>query len=107
MDINCFARRLKQARERTDLTQTALGEKIGIHPSVASARINRYERGTRQPNFVTLGKIAVALNISPSYFCETDDMIADFIYLLCSMDDEKRDNAMIMLIKLNGTPDKD
>ena len=102
MNTESFGKRLRDARERTEMTQKALGEKIGIASSVASARINRYERGTRQPSFNTLGRLAKALNISPAYFCEPDDVIADFIYILSSMDEEQRDYALIMLMKLNG-----
>jgi transcriptional regulator with XRE-family HTH domain len=102
MNANSFTHRLKEARERSGLSQKALGESIGIDSKVASSRINRYEKGTRQPNLDTLTRIAKVLKISPSYFCEPNDVIADFIFILSGLDDEKLDHALILLMKLNN-----
>lgn len=37
-----FIRRLKEARQRLDISQTAVGIAAAVEPSVASTRFNRY-----------------------------------------------------------------
>ena len=102
MNGKSFAARLKQARERSGISQKRLGEKIGLDPSVASTRINRYEQQTRQPQIDTVAKIAKVLGVSPSYFYEPNDTIANFIYVLSRMGEDKLEDAMAMLMKFDG-----
>ena len=102
MNGKSFATRLKQARERSGISQKRLGEKIGLDPTVASTRINRYEQQTRQPHVDTVAKIAKVLAVSPSYFYEPNDTIASFIYVLSGMDEDKLEDAMAMLMKFDG-----
>ncbi len=85
MDGNMFATRLRMARERMGFTQKKLGILIGLTPSVASPRINRYERESRQPNVITVARISKVLQVSPSYFYEPDDLIAEIILRLNRM----------------------
>ena len=81
-----FGKRLKDARERTGVSQRQLGFRVGLDPSGASTRINRYERGTRAPAFGIVCIIAAELNVSPSFFYEPDNTLADIILLLGQMD---------------------
>ena len=69
-----FTARLKDARKRQKLSQEALGIAIGLDESVASTRINRYEKGIHQPDFITLAKIAEVLQVPPAYFLADDDL---------------------------------
>ena len=69
-----FTVRLKDARKRRKLSQEALGIAIGLDESVASTRINRYEKGIHQPDFITLAKIAEVLQVPPAYFLADDDL---------------------------------
>ena len=58
-----FARRLKQARLHTGLSQKELGIRAGLDPHVASPRINQYERGKHEPKLETAERLAQALGI--------------------------------------------
>lgn len=85
MSGSTFATRLRTARERMGFTQKRLGILIGLTPSVASPRINRYERQSRQPSVNTVAKISKILQVSSSYFYEPDDLIAEIILHLSSL----------------------
>lgn len=77
MDLQTtFTKRFKEARQAKKLTQEKLGLAIGLDEFVASTRINRYEKGNHQPDFQTLERIAVALNVPPAYFFAEDDLAA-------------------------------
>lgn len=70
---NPFARRLKEARLSRGVSQAALGVSAGLDPSVASTRVNQYERGVHVPNFGTVARLANALAVPPAYmYCESD-----------------------------------
>ncbi len=74
-----IAHRLKQARLRTGLSQRALGIASGIEESVASARMNQYERGKHTPAPLILERIAEALRIPAAFFHAKDDGLAELI----------------------------
>lgn len=76
-----FARRLREAREATGLSQKQLGIQAGIDQFVASARINQYERGKHVPDLLTAQRLAVELQVPMSYLFEPND---DFAMLLRS-----------------------
>ncbi len=70
-----FARRLKEARLAAGLTQEKLGTKAGISIDVARTRVNRYERGTSQPDEATARQLATALTVPlASLYAETPAM---------------------------------
>lgn len=52
---------IKSARKRLKLTQKELAQKLGI----AEITIRKYEKGDREPNFDTIQRLALALNITP------------------------------------------
>ena len=81
-----FTTRLKDARKRRKLSQEALGIAIGLDESVASTRINRYEKGIHQPDFITLAKIAEVLQVPPAYFLADDDL-AKYLLNTVSLDE--------------------
>ena len=58
-----FAERLEALRKQQRLSQTELGEKIGIH----FTHISRYERGLTVPAADTLRRLADALGVSVDY----------------------------------------
>jgi transcriptional regulator with XRE-family HTH domain len=71
------ARRLKEARERAQLSQKELGIRAGIDEFSASARMNQYETGKHIPSFQTLQKIGKVLKIDAAFFyCESDELAA-------------------------------
>lgn len=74
-----FARRLAQARVRAGLTQTQLGLKAGLEPSVASPRINQYEHGKHEPQIATAKRLAKALNVPPAFLYTEDELLAKLL----------------------------
>jgi len=73
------ARRLREARQVAGLSQAALGMRAGIDASVASTRINQYERGKHRPGLRTVERIATCLSIPAPYFYSEDDQLAAWI----------------------------
>jgi len=74
-----FQKRLKQARLAKGLSQKRLGIAAGIDEFVASTRINRYEKGIHQADLDTAQRLAEVLDVSPSYFYEENDELAEKI----------------------------
>lgn len=56
-----FGRRLRVLRKGAELTQEALAERAGLHPTF----ISNLERGFRVPTVVTLVRLADALDVLP------------------------------------------
>ena len=61
-----FADRLRELRKQKELSQTELGERIGIHYT----HVGRYERGTSMPNSETLKRIAETLGVTGDYLLD-------------------------------------
>lgn len=57
---NVFPQRLKEIRIKRGLTQTELGEKVGVKQST----FTNWENGKREPNFETVIKLADLLEVS-------------------------------------------
>lgn len=74
-----FAQRLAFARERAGLSQTQLGLLAGMDPSVASPRINQYERGKHEPQLKTAKQLAKALGVPPAFFYTEDELLAQLL----------------------------
>jgi transcriptional regulator with XRE-family HTH domain len=71
-----FAKRLKEARIRSGLTQEQLGINAGIDEFSASARINQYERGKHLPHLAMGQRLARALHVPTSFLYEEDELLA-------------------------------
>ncbi|MCL2899129.1 MULTISPECIES: helix-turn-helix domain-containing protein [Pectobacteriaceae] len=74
-----FSKRLKDARQLRGLSQKGLGIAAGIDEFVASARINRYEKGVHEANIMTASRLAQALHVPLAYFYADDDNLAKMI----------------------------
>lgn len=74
-----FAIRLAQARERAGLSQKQLGILAGLDPSVASPRINQYERGRHEPQLKTAKQLADVLGIPPAFLYTEDNLLAELL----------------------------
>ena len=61
--MKVFPQRLKELRLKKGLTQTELGEKVGVKQNT----FTNWENGKREPNFETLLKLASILNTTTSY----------------------------------------
>ena len=57
-----FGRVLRQEREKSGLTQTALAERAGLH----STTVSMLERGRRQPSLGVSFRLSVALGHQPT-----------------------------------------
>lgn len=57
-----FGARVRQLREKRGLSQEALAERAGLHWTYVSG----VERGLRNPSLSTIGRLAAALENTPS-----------------------------------------
>jgi transcriptional regulator with XRE-family HTH domain len=71
-----FARRLAEARKRAGLSQRQLGVLADLDPTVASPRINQYERGKHEPQLKTAKRLAEVLGIPPAFLYTEDEVLA-------------------------------
>ena len=60
--LDGFPERLRTIRKSKNLTQTQLGETVGINKDL----ISHYENGIHSPSIVTLEWLCKALNVSAS-----------------------------------------
>ena|ERR1700690_2975407 len=88
-----FPSRLKEAREKRELSQSELAVKAGLQASA----ISHFEIGARHPSFANLRRLADALNISTDFLLgRTDEMTgvakADIMFRdIGSLSDRDRD----------------
>jgi transcriptional regulator with XRE-family HTH domain len=71
-----IAKRLREARQAAGLSQRELGVLAGFDPSVASPRVNQYERAKHVPNPSVLEKLGRVLNCPLAFFFAVDDGLA-------------------------------
>lgn len=71
---NIFPQRLKELRLKKGLTQTELGEKVGVKQNT----FTNWENGKREPNFETLLKLASILNTTTSYLLGESDICYEY-----------------------------
>jgi transcriptional regulator with XRE-family HTH domain len=73
------AKRLREARLAAGLSQRELGVRAGMDPSVASPRINQYERAKHLPDPQTLERLGTVLDRPLPFFYATDEDLAFLI----------------------------
>jgi transcriptional regulator with XRE-family HTH domain len=61
------------------ISQRELGVRAGLDPSVASPRINQYERAKHLPDPLTLERLGAVLGYPLPYFYAVDDDMASLI----------------------------
>jgi len=89
-----LAKRLKEARLRAGLTQAKLGVLAGIDEASASARMNQYERGKHEPDWLTVQRIAQVLDVPVAYLYAEDDATAEMLLLFHALPLEAREDAV-------------
>ena len=90
-------KRILEARTRSGLSQVDLGVQAGLDPSVASPRINQYERGRHAPTYTTLALLGSVLGVPVAYFyCENDDL-ASLILAYAGATERDRRKALLAL----------
>ncbi|CAM2907403.1 helix-turn-helix domain-containing protein [Lactobacillus crispatus] len=62
--------RIKELREKNNLTLRGLGKEINM----SSSRISQYETGKREPKLETWNKLAEYFNVPTSYLMGTDNL---------------------------------
>ncbi len=95
--MSILARRLKEARLRTGLSQEQLGIEVGLDPASASARMNRYELARREPNLALLEQIAKILDVPLPYLFTEDEAMARLILSFSSANEVTRDQVLRIL----------
>jgi transcriptional regulator with XRE-family HTH domain len=80
-----FARRFREARLRTGLSQKAVGIAAGIDEFVASSRVNQYERGIHTPDFAVARRLATVLGVTTAYLYADDDVVAAILLHVSAM----------------------
>jgi transcriptional regulator with XRE-family HTH domain len=89
-----FQRRLKEARERKQLSQKELGIQAGLDQFVASTRINRYELGVHEPDMAMIERMAQALNVPVSYLFADDERLARMILAFSQLSITDKDRLL-------------
>lgn len=64
-----------------------LGVNAGLDPSVASTRVNQYERGVHAPGYPTILRFADVLDVPAAYFYCEDERVAQVLLQLKQLDD--------------------
>jgi transcriptional regulator with XRE-family HTH domain len=89
-----FALRLTQARERVGISQAELGRRAGLDPSVASPRINQYEKGLHIPHYATAKRLAEVLGVPAAFLFTEDEQLAEFLLLWAEMSPSERKDVL-------------
>jgi transcriptional regulator with XRE-family HTH domain len=100
--VSIVAKRLKEARLRTGISQKQLGIKAGIDEFSASARINQYERGKHMPDLLTLTRLAAVMEVSVPYFYCQDAELADVILRFSALGKARRRRLRGLMDELSG-----
>lgn len=61
--------RIREGREKANLSQKALAEKIGV----SGAAINQYEHGKKKPSSMVLARLAEELGVSTDFLLGASD----------------------------------
>ncbi len=92
-----FYQRLKQARLAKGLSQKKLGIAAGIDEFVASARINRYEKGVHETSIKTAQQLADVLEVPLAYFYTDDDMLAELMLAFLTLSPEEKTEIFTLI----------
>ena len=100
--MSLLGKRLKEARLECGLSQEALGLKAGLEVESASARMNRYERGTRVPSVDLVERIGKVLDLPLTFFYATDEQEATLLVAFHRMTHVERDALIAAAAKISG-----
>jgi transcriptional regulator with XRE-family HTH domain len=98
--MSALAKRLKEARLKTGLSQERLGILAGIDEMSASARMNQYERGKHSPDWLTVQRLAAVLQVPVAYMYAEDDIEAELLLAFYALPENVREDALDKLKKL-------
>lgn len=100
--MDLVARRLREARIRSGLSQERLGIEAGIDEMSASARMNQYERGKHVPDLGTLSRIAAVLNLPVTYFYSVEDHEAELVQRYHRLPEKAKKQVLELADELAG-----
>lgn len=98
--MSVFGSRLKAARLAAGLSQEQLGIQAGIEEASASARMNRYERGTRVPGLEWVERFGAVLGLPVAYFFASSDDEAELLEVFHKLPDEGRKRLLAAARKI-------
>jgi transcriptional regulator with XRE-family HTH domain len=98
--INPLSERLKQARIAKGMTQQKLGEQLGLEANNASVRMNQYERGRHQPDFLTLKRISEILDVPVTFFFCEEETEADIVAAIHRLNSEQKQAVLLFIQEL-------
>ncbi len=98
--MSVFGMRLKAARLEAKLSQEQLGLLAGLEVESASARMNRYERGTRVPTVELVERIGSVVNLPVSYFYAIEDEEAILVAAFHRMPKKEKQTLLAMALTL-------
>lgn len=97
--MSVLGNRLKAARLKAKLSQEQLGLLAGLEIESASARMNRYERGTRAPAVELVERIGCVLNLPVTYFYAADDNEAMLVTAFHRMTEADKVAIILTILK--------
>jgi transcriptional regulator with XRE-family HTH domain len=93
MDLRLFGKRIREARERLEMTQEDLAEVLGK----AQNAISSYENGTRAIRISELPDLAQALDVPIAYFFGDIEPDEEATALLAQLTPERRREILARL----------
>ena len=66
----------------------------GLDPSVASPRINQYERGKHEPQLRTAKRLAEVLGIPAAFLYTEDDLLAEVLLRWNDLTDRQKNDIL-------------
>ncbi|AXW63389.1 transcriptional regulator [Ralstonia solanacearum] len=97
-----LAQRLKEARQRSGLSQERLGIEAGLDPMSASTRMNRYELGKRIPDPELVTRIAEVLDVPAAFFYAVDDDEAELLLKFNRLPKAQRSKLFSLMDELSS-----
>lgn len=76
------------------MTQAELGTRAGLDLTVASPRINQYEKGVHEPQHATAMRLARVLGIPVAFLYCDDDQLAELLLLWSNMTPTERNKLL-------------
>ncbi|MFS2139924.1 helix-turn-helix domain-containing protein [Duganella sp. Dugasp56] len=92
--MSILGKRLKDARLKKGLSQEQVGLRAGLEVESASARMNRYERGTRVPSVELVERIAEVLDVPLTYFYAAEEDEAKLVVLFYRMSSNNKNKIL-------------
>lgn len=97
---------MKVRRTALGLSQTELGNRMGIPADVASTRINRYEKGVHTPDLDTMRRMARELGVPLPYLLAEDERMAKAILGFSGLPKDAQEKILAEIEAVSPNPSK-